>query len=108
MKKIHLLFLFLFINFEFSTAFTCRKGLTKSCDHTDVNSKTNNKFTNITTPITTTPASMNKCRCVLPRKDACFNQPCKNKGICTNNPDGETKYKCECLEGYYGENCDIG
>ena len=43
---------------------------------------------------------------------ACFSNPCKNKGMCsdrTKEPNGvfdETGYTCTCLAGYDGRNCE--
>jgi len=37
--------------------------------------------------------------------DACYNQPCKNQGAC--QLVGLDKYKCECKNGWDGENCEI-
>ena len=35
--------------------------------------------------------------------DNCVSNPCLNSGKCVNAKDG---YKCECKDGFTGENCD--
>ncbi|VDQ00738.1 unnamed protein product, partial [Trichobilharzia regenti] len=34
-------------------------------------------------------------------------QPCKNHGQCIQDPNDPTMYKCICIYGYTGENCEI-
>ncbi len=41
----------------------------------------------------------------------CSNTVCQNGGTCTNlnvSPDSLIGYKCTCLTGYSGDNCEIG
>lgn len=42
---------------------------------------------------------------VPPPVDPCESEPCQNGGTCVNNEDGT--YKCECLTGWIGKNCDL-
>ena len=35
--------------------------------------------------------------------DECQPNPCKNDGVCTNNPTGG--FSCNCKEGYRGLTC---
>jgi hypothetical protein len=35
--------------------------------------------------------------------DFCVPNPCKSNGRCLSDQSG---YRCECYEGYTGENCD--
>ena len=37
--------------------------------------------------------------------DDCDPNPCENGGTCT---DGINAYKCECLAGYEGDDCQTG
>ena len=37
--------------------------------------------------------------------DECLKRPCKNGGKCTNN---EGSYKCSCLLGFTGKDCETG
>ena len=34
----------------------------------------------------------------------CQNFPCENSGLCI---DGENSYACNCMEGYYGNDCEF-
>ena len=36
--------------------------------------------------------------------DDCSPNPCQNGGSCIDEVDS---YKCECVEGYFGENCNL-
>ena len=37
--------------------------------------------------------------------DECSNSPCQNGGSCT---DRINAYTCNCVDGYYGTNCETG
>ena len=39
------------------------------------------------------------------QNNACYKNPCKYGGEC--QPDGDYGYKCKCLEGYYGDHCQV-
>lgn len=36
--------------------------------------------------------------------DNCTSSPCQNNATCTTFPGG---YRCACLPGFYGDNCEI-
>ncbi|XP_056617252.1 slit homolog 1a [Triplophysa dalaica] len=58
----------------------------------------------------TTPAKRFECQgevdtAILAKCDPCVSSPCLNGGTChTDELDG---YRCSCLEGFKGKNCDI-
>lgn len=37
--------------------------------------------------------------------DECDSEPCANGGTCY---DFENRYQCQCVEGYDGDQCEIG
>ena len=37
--------------------------------------------------------------------DECVGDPCLNSGNCSNTPGS---YKCECIKGFEGKNCEKG
>lgn len=39
-------------------------------------------------------------------KDECLENPCRNGGFCINQ-DPRTKYRCVCLDNFWGENCEL-
>lgn len=39
-------------------------------------------------------------------KDECLENPCRNGGYCINQ-DPRTKYRCVCLDNFWGENCEL-
>ncbi|XP_066902324.1 neural-cadherin isoform X6 [Halyomorpha halys] len=39
-------------------------------------------------------------------KNECLESPCRNGGTCINQ-DPRLRYRCECLDGYWGENCEL-
>ena len=36
----------------------------------------------------------------------CTSSPCLNKGYCEYNENDRSSYKCNCINGYYGLNCE--
>ncbi|MEW8548135.1 MAG: hypothetical protein AB2693_31920 [Candidatus Thiodiazotropha sp.] len=38
--------------------------------------------------------------------EVCAHLPCKHGGKCVINPVNESAYTCECLDGYFGDNCE--
>ncbi|PAV83769.1 hypothetical protein WR25_24907 [Diploscapter pachys] len=43
--------------------------------------------------------------CETPVDDPCLAEPCENNGTCIADPN-TLNYKCKCLEGYHGTNCE--
>ena len=43
--------------------------------------------------------------CVFVDIDECSSDPCMNGGTCT---DDVNSYRCACIAGYSGEDCEIG
>ena len=37
--------------------------------------------------------------------DECASSPCQNGGSCTDQVNG---YTCNCVDGYYGSDCETG
>ena len=37
----------------------------------------------------------------------CYPNPCQHDGICIPSKNG-TATECECQDGYFGENCELG
>ena len=37
--------------------------------------------------------------------DECASGPCQNGGSCTDQVNG---YACQCVDGYFGTNCETG
>ena len=37
--------------------------------------------------------------------DECVSSPCQNGGSCTDQVNG---YTCNCVDGYYGSDCETG
>ncbi|XP_030846431.1 fibropellin-1-like [Strongylocentrotus purpuratus] len=46
----------------------------------------------------------NKWTCSYPDIDDCASSPCSSRHRCI---DGERSYKCECIAGYAGPNCEV-
>ena len=36
----------------------------------------------------------------------CDSYPCLNDGTCSESTDSTSGYKCQCLSGYSGDNCE--
>lgn len=39
-------------------------------------------------------------------RDECEDKPCLNGGFCINQ-EPRLRYRCNCLDGYWGENCEL-
>lgn len=39
-------------------------------------------------------------------KNECLDSPCRNGGVCINQ-DPRLRYRCVCLDGFWGENCEL-
>lgn len=39
-------------------------------------------------------------------KNECLDSPCRNGGSCINQ-DPRLRYRCVCLDGFWGENCEL-
>lgn len=39
-------------------------------------------------------------------KDECLDLPCLNGGTCINL-EPQLRYRCHCLDGFWGENCEL-
>ena len=37
--------------------------------------------------------------------DECLSEPCENGGTCL---DEASRYECQCVDGFRGDNCEIG
>ena len=42
---------------------------------------------------------------LVPDVNECGSNPCENGGTCD---DGMNEYRCHCVEGYIGANCETG
>ena len=38
--------------------------------------------------------------------DPCLSNPCENGGSCVETPNEENPYRCDCMRGFLGRNCE--
>jgi len=47
----------------------------------------------------------NNCKQIIQKKESCTIADCNNKGTTSGYKDSNGKCKCDCNDGYFGENC---
>ena len=52
-----------------------------------------------------TEFTKSSCNVVSFIVDPCGSAPCKNNAVCANQ--GTTDYKCTCVGGFTGKDCDV-
>nr|XP_022306904.1 fibropellin-1-like [Crassostrea virginica] len=46
------------------------------------------------------------CETVDVDDDPCLSNPCENGGSCVETPNEENPYRCDCMRGFLGRNCE--